>query len=118
MAQLVERDLAKVEAAGSSPVSRSLLHEKRTSGGCPFFMQSRHIRASKVRGLSPHKVGFGRRRAEVPRTSCAVSRSPESNSGLEGSMSPVFCYFLKLQNALSGAMIASVYRDILFWCWR
>ena len=28
MAQLVERDLAKVEAAGSSPVSRSLLHEK------------------------------------------------------------------------------------------
>ena len=51
MAQLVERDLAKVEAAGSSPVSRSLLHEKRTSGGCPFFMQSRHIRALKVRGL-------------------------------------------------------------------
>ena len=28
VAQLVERDLAKVEAAGSSPVSRSLLHEK------------------------------------------------------------------------------------------
>ena len=29
VAQLVERDLAKVEAAGSSPVSRSRLHEKR-----------------------------------------------------------------------------------------
>ena len=31
VAQLVERDLAKVEAAGSSPVSRSyFLHEKRS----------------------------------------------------------------------------------------
>ena len=32
VAQLVERDLAKVEAAGSSPVSRSyFLHEKGVS---------------------------------------------------------------------------------------
>ena len=38
VAQLVERDLAKVEAAGSSPVSRSyFLHEKEYPKGCSFF---------------------------------------------------------------------------------
>ena len=37
VAQLVEHDLAKVGAAGSSPVSRSLL-TKRTSDGCPFLL--------------------------------------------------------------------------------
>ena len=31
VAQLVERDLAKVEAAGSSPVSRSYFYTKRIS---------------------------------------------------------------------------------------
>ncbi len=35
VAQLVERDLAKVEAAGSSPVSRS---QKGHPNGCPFFV--------------------------------------------------------------------------------
>ena len=39
VAQLVERDLAKVEAAGSSPVSRSyFLHEKEYSKDTPFFV--------------------------------------------------------------------------------
>ena len=39
VAQLVERDLAKVEAAGSSPVSRSyFLHEKDILYGYPFFV--------------------------------------------------------------------------------
>ena len=37
VAQLVEHDLAKVGAAGSSPVSRSLL-TKRASDGCPFLL--------------------------------------------------------------------------------
>ena len=37
VAQLVERDLAKVEAAGSSPVSRSFLHEKGASKRMPLF---------------------------------------------------------------------------------
>ena len=39
VAQLVEHDLAKVGAAGSSPVSRSL-SSKRTSFRCPFFDKS------------------------------------------------------------------------------
>ena len=39
VAQLVERDLAKVEAAGSSPVSRSyFLHEKEYPKDTPFFV--------------------------------------------------------------------------------
>ena len=38
VAQLVERDLAKVEAAGSSPVSRSFLTRKKEyPKGCSFF---------------------------------------------------------------------------------
>ena len=41
MAQLVERDLAKVEAAGSSPVSRSFLLEAEmleNQAFPPFFL--------------------------------------------------------------------------------
>ncbi len=49
VAQLVEHDLAKVGAAGSSPVSRSLL-TKRTSDGCPFLL-NRVRQDSIVRGL-------------------------------------------------------------------
>ena len=46
VAQLVERDLAKVEAAGSSPVSRSyFLHEKEHPSGCSFFRVRRAQRA-------------------------------------------------------------------------
>ena len=41
VAQLVERNLAKVEAAGSSPVSRSLFAQKRTSRRMFFFCASR-----------------------------------------------------------------------------
>ena len=38
VAQLVERDLAKVEAAGSSPVSRSFITRKKEyPKGCSFF---------------------------------------------------------------------------------
>ena len=42
MAQLVERDLAKVEAAGSSPVSRSLMKAQkyREIGTPEFFILS------------------------------------------------------------------------------
>ena len=49
VAQLVEHDLAKVGAAGSSPVSRSLL-TKRTSDGCPFLL-NRVLPDQVVRGL-------------------------------------------------------------------
>ena len=39
VAQLVERDLAKVEAAGSSPVSRSFITRKRSiREDAPFFV--------------------------------------------------------------------------------
>ena len=55
VAQLVERDLAKVEAAGSSPVSRSLL-TKRTSDGCPFLL-NRVLPDQVVRGLRSAPVG-------------------------------------------------------------
>ena len=38
VAQLVERDLAKVEAAGSSPVSRSFITRKKEyPRGCSFL---------------------------------------------------------------------------------
>ena len=39
VAQLVERDLAKVEAAGSSPVSRSCKKGKDTRRGILLFLQ-------------------------------------------------------------------------------
>ena len=55
--------------------SRALFKKKKDIHLDVFFLFTWHIRASKVRGLSPHKVGFGRRRAEVPRTSCTVSHS-------------------------------------------
>lgn len=38
VAQLVERDLAKVEAAGSSPVSRFCFTQKGASGWMPLFV--------------------------------------------------------------------------------
>ena len=52
VAQLVERDLAKVEAAGSSPVSR-FLHEMSPAG-------LKQNSENSVRGLRGPKVLFGR----------------------------------------------------------
>ena len=52
VAQLVEHDLAKVGAAGSSPVSRSLLI-KRASDGCPFLL-NRVLPDSNIRVSSLH----------------------------------------------------------------
>ena len=52
VAQLVERDLAKVEAAGSSPVSRSKRNTKRWYPiGYHLFCVFEPRRDSKVRGL-------------------------------------------------------------------
>ena len=47
MAQLVERDLAKVEAAGSSPVSRFFIFTKRKGYpmDSPFFVKEEPKRA-------------------------------------------------------------------------
>ena len=44
--------------------------------GCPFFISSRHCRASNKFEVSPHiKWGSVSRKTEVHRTSCDVSRS-------------------------------------------
>ena len=51
VAQLVERDLAKVEAAGSSPVSRFCFAQKGASDGCLFFVQKEPCRAKKMYSL-------------------------------------------------------------------
>ena len=72
VAQLVEHDLAKVGAAGSSPVSRSLIR-KGYPKGYPFFLYQA-LTGLEVR-VSP--LRFGPRKAEVHRTSCAVSRFSE-----------------------------------------
>ena len=88
VAQLVEHDLAKVGAAGSSPVSRSF-YFKRTSIGCPFlcpaglvlfevsaplctvsrsyfdvfslllaFFENRNLRFSKTKHFNRHLLNF------------------------------------------------------------
>ena len=65
VAQLVERDLAKVEAAGSSPVSR-FFHAKGYPKGYPFLHEMspdglKQDSENPVRGLRGPKVLFGRR---------------------------------------------------------
>ena len=52
VAQLVEHDLAKVGAAGSSPVSRSHRNTKKVSMWIPFFVFFEPNRGSKVRVTS------------------------------------------------------------------
>ena len=66
VAQLVEHDLAKVGAAGSSPVSRSQRNKKRISFSC--------FRALPGLEGSRSPLRFGRCRTNVPRTFCNVSR--------------------------------------------
>ena len=71
---MVELLLAKEEVAGSSPVSRSKKAKKRYPYGYLFFA----LRAPpglKVRGL---RYRCGRRRADIPWMSCAVSRSKKA----------------------------------------
>ena len=66
---MVELLLAKEEVAGSSPVSRSKKAKKRYPYGYLFFA----LRAPpglEVRGL---RCRCGRRRADIPRMSCAPS---------------------------------------------
>ena len=65
----VEHLLAKERVAGSIPVSRFRVKQKDIQKDI-LFVLSRHIRASKVRTSTFH---FGRRKADVPRTSCDVS---------------------------------------------
>ena len=79
VAQLVERDLAKVEAAGSSPVSRSITKERHPEEDVSFFviehLKSRRDdlpRSPKVIGALPCSVPS----REAPSTpSCAQDRS-------------------------------------------
>ena len=71
----VEHLLAKEGVAGSIPVSRSQETQKRTSDGCSFFVFFEAQPCLKVRS-SP--LRSGPRKAEVPRTSCAVSCSQNS----------------------------------------
>ena len=69
MAQLVEHDLAKVGAAGSSPVSRSKEKGMIPKGIVPFFESNSGL---EVRVSTFHS---GPRKAKVHRTLRAVSRS-------------------------------------------
>ena len=71
VAQLVEHDLAKVGAAGSSPVSRSQRNKKRISERISFSC----FRALPGLEGSRSPLRFGRCRTNVPRTFCNVSRS-------------------------------------------
>ena len=65
VAQWVERDLAKVEAAGSSPVSRSFYfsQRERVIRWIALFLCERRAQegSSNVRGLGGPKVLLGRR---------------------------------------------------------
>ena len=70
VAQLVEHDLAKVGAAGSSPVSRSQRNKKRISERIFFSC----FRAPPGLEGSRSPLRFGRCRTNVPRTFCNVSR--------------------------------------------
>ena len=64
MAQLVERDLAKVEAAGSSPVSRSIVKAQkyREIGTPEFFVLSGSwydlVRSKKIPDLHISEIAF------------------------------------------------------------
>ena len=74
VAQLVERDLAKVEAAGSSPVSRFCFAQKGHLVDASFLCKKspaglkRYLR-NTVRGLGGPKVLLGRFKADVHWTS-------------------------------------------------
>lgn len=65
VAQLVEHDLAKVGAAGSSPVSRSLL-TKKDIRWMSFFVKSSPAGLDRSRST----LRSGPRRADVHWTSC------------------------------------------------
>ena len=81
VAQLVEHDLAKVGAAGSSPVSRFEKNENKTSDWMSYFCFFEKPRASRTHHFmmgSGLRCRFGRRRTEVHRTSCAPSRARSS----------------------------------------
>ena len=77
MAQFVERDLAKVEAAGSSPVSRS--RKKMRVGwktNSYFFVSTSAHKPMQTCMGSESTLRSGPRKAEVPRTSCALDTTP------------------------------------------
>ena len=80
VAQLVERDLAKVEAAGSSPVSRSKRNTKRWYPiGYHLFCVFEPRRDSKVRGLRSAPVVVKRMSAGHSTTSRAL-KATRSNA--------------------------------------
>ena len=70
---VVEYRLAKARVAGSNPVSRFQKRNERCRVGIAhfFFESDPGLEGSKS------SFHFGRRKAEVPRTSCAPSRASE-----------------------------------------
>ena len=96
---MVTRDLAKVETAGSSPVYRFYSMKKDIRKGCPFSSKEPHP-GLKVRASSFH---YGRRRAGVHRTPCAVYRFCSTKKGHSERMS----FFV--ERAPSGAQSSSVF---------
>ncbi len=57
LAHLVERDLAKVEVAGSSPVIRSSLRARGTESICPSTNIRRHSQVVRQRSAKPLFLG-------------------------------------------------------------
>ena len=95
VAQLVEHDLAKVGAAGSSPVSRSLL-TKKDIRWMSFFVKSSPAGLDRSRST----LRSGRRRADVHWTSCAVSRSGKRDTSHDVSL---FFEFLRSGRCLTAS---------------
>ena len=96
---MVTRDLAKVETAGSSPVYRFYSMKKDIRKGCPFSSKEPHP-GLKVRASPFH---YGRRRAGVHRTPCAVYRFGSTKKDIRKG-----CPFF-VERAPSGAQSSSVF---------
>ena len=86
MAQLVERDLAKVEAAGSSPVYRSCTKEE-VSGWISLFSYKEHI---NIDGTTGHVKRSERDNSLTP--SIALVKSSRKPVFMR---LPLFFYFFK-----------------------
>ena len=99
----MERDLAKVEAAGSSPVSR-FFHAKGYPQGYPFLHEMspaglKQNSENSVRGLRRPKVLFGRCYPLVPRTNSfsedLKSSSVGANHWSPGPIAPSRAFFMQ-----------------------
>ena len=95
MAQLVERDLAKVEAAGSSPVYRSCTKEE-VSGWISLFSYKEHI---NIDGTTGH---VKRSERDISLTPSIARRKCRKLKGLRRFLlrGPAWTYILSQYTAL------------------